>query len=129
MALAPVAYLPPANGEPPSSRRSWRRRARWKCGGCFNARVDIQASPTTKPELPADDLAQRIRDFPVTRHGSLLAVGRITVDVVPTAMAQELASSLFQLPEEGLALHTSNSSGCRCAAAGAGGRSCVTIRS
>jgi hypothetical protein len=80
-------------------------------------------------ELLADHFAQRVRNFPVPRYGSLVAIARIAVHVVSLAVTHELASRLLQFPDQGLPLHTSNSTGCCWAAAGAGDRSCVTIKS
>jgi hypothetical protein len=48
---------------------------------------------------------------------------------VTLAVAHEFASGLLQFPNERLAFHTSSSTGCCWAVAGAGERSCVTIKS
>jgi hypothetical protein len=76
-----------------------------------------------KPELPTNDLTQRIGDLTVPRHWRLLTGGGITVDVVTLAVSMKHAASRCQFPDEFPPLHTSNSNGRRSAVDGIGGRS------
>ena len=84
---------------------------------------------TCDAELFANHLTQRLGDLPMARYRGLSPVGRIVVDIVSPAVANEFAPGLLQLADECLAFHTSNSIvSCR-AEVGAGDRSWVTIRS
>src|SRR5205807_1702584 len=73
--------------------------------------------------LLPDDFAQAVGNLPVTRNGRLLSGRRVAIDIVPHAVADEDTPLLLQLSDERLALHTSSSTGCCWAVAGAGERS------
>ncbi len=59
----------------------------------------------------------------MTWHRRLLAVRRIAIKIMPLSMAHKLASRIFEFANEGLPLHTSNSTGSFWAMPGAGDRS------
>ena len=59
-----------------------------------------------KPEILPNMLGQVIIDLAVARHGLLLASGRIDVDVMASAMTQQDATSLRQLPDQLSALQS-----------------------
>ena len=80
-------------------------------------------------KLLADDLTERVGDLAMTGNGGLSPVRGVAVDIVSPTMTNQYAPRLFQFLDEGLAFHTSNSTDCCMALAGAGDRSCVTIKS
>ena len=78
-------------------------------------------SSVPQSELLTDHLAKRFSDLAMSRDRRLPLVDRIAVEVVPPAVSREFAPGLLQLSNKRLTLHTSSSTGCRWAAAGAGG--------
>lgn len=85
--------------------------------------MEAGSASGAESELLADYLAEGVGDLSMPRKRGLSAVRRIAVQVMPAAVANQHAPRLFEFFDEGLALHTSNSTGCCRAAAGAGERS------
>jgi hypothetical protein len=74
-------------------------------------------------KLLAYDLAQSIRNLPMSRHRSLPTSRGVKVDIMASAIAVKHASRPIKFAYELLTLHTSSSTSCRSAVSGAAVRS------
>src|SRR5262245_28938158 len=95
----------------------------WRFAQCYTVAAPLQDAQSgvcpracgrrPQAELLADQFTQAVCDLAVSWDRGLSSRRRVAVEVVPAAVADELAPGRLQFPDERLPLHTSSSTGSR----------------